>query len=476
MEKIEAQIKTEIEKIKTEMKEAKELQEQAIADHEEEADNAVETCMAEYVAANKEGGKGMTKEELEANISKSMPNSPNLAKALAKFVTASREMAEVDSLLGTLNNLVIDTKVIEADIKTKEAAKAEAVKASQETKKCSDPIGFVKNGARYDFIVDDGSFDSTSDFLGADTNWAAMEALDKDGDKVIDAAELKKAGIKMVKTENGEKKVVDIADEFGEDFKVDLTTYQQGGSFDGIDTTKDTDGDGTVDQQLLGTYTIHIGNEDVKGYNTLDDVDYLKTEYGLADAAKAADSKDEEMSAELKAYSNFFKEQSEAAANLAKELEEGIASTGITEAMISQIKDHAKKEGANDANIFMQGVQKEAEEAQKAEDAKVAEQRKKEREEKDKQEAAAAKQKETADNNNTATGTAGTQGTEGGTQADATAKYTEAVNKYKDAVNSNDENAQATALANLKETAEKAGKTIDEAREDLKKLGVTVNW
>jgi len=450
------------------MKEAKELQEKAIAEHEAEAEKAVDTCMAEYVSANKEGGKGMTKEELEANISKSMPDSPNLAKALSKFVTASREMAEVDSLLGSLNDLIIDTNVIEQDIKTKEAAKDQAVKAAEAAKaaqasssRSCDPIGFMKDGARYDFIVDDGSFDSTSDFLGADNQWASMEALDKDGDKIINASELKEAGIKMVKTVNGEKKVVDVAEEFGEDFQVDLNSYKQGGSFDGIDSTKDTDGDGTVDQQLLGTYTIKIGNEDIKGYNTLDDVDYLSSEYNIKAGKQATAKTGEagEYSAELQEYNNFFKTKTEEAAKLGEDLDKGLAELGITEATIKNIKDHAKTEGAKDADAFMTKAKAEAEEEQKAEDAKKAEEKA----------AKEAEEKKEAQKADEAKGTEGAKGNED-------AKYQEALNKYKEALASNDENTVATALANLKEASDKAGKSQEEAKADLQKLGVNVNW
>ena len=369
MQRLEAQIEEKKKKTKDNIKTAQELQEKAIEEHKEEADKAVENNLAAYVEANKEGGKGMTKEELEANISKSMPDSPNLAKALAKYVTASRELAEIDTCLRSINDLIIDTKVIENDLKIKNDAYTDALKndKAKETTKCKDPIGFMKNGARYDFIVDDGYFDSTSDFLGADNQWASMEALDKDGDKVINASELKDAGIKMVKTENGQKKVVDVADEFGQDFKVDLTSYTQGGSYDGIDTTKDTDGDGTVDQQLLGTYTIHVGNEDIKGYNTLDDTYYLEQEYGL----KSDSNQDGELSEELKIHDNFFKEYSETSKKLSEDVNKGLVDLGLAENTITGIKNHAKAEGEKEANIFIDKRKKEeAEDAKKEKDEK----------------------------------------------------------------------------------------------------------
>ena len=394
----------------------------------------------------------MTKEELEANLSKSMPDSPNLAKALAKYVTASRELAEVDSLLGTLNSLIVDTNTIEMDLANKnEALKKAEEAASSSQKSCTDPIGFMKDGARYDFIVDDGSFDSTSDFLGADNQWASMEQLDSDGDKVIDAKELKDAGIKMVKTVNGKQQVVDVADEFGEDFKVDLTSYSQGGSFDGIDTAKDSDGDGTVDQQLLGTYTIKIGNENIKGYNTLDDTDYLAQEYSLTASGEflgegGAISSDSDIpnsaeelrpqidstgfSEELKAHSNFFSEYTEISKELNKELEQGLGSFGLTQATLDSIRKLAESEAKNDADEFMEEATKEAEEEQKADDAKRKEEleakRKKREEEKAAKEAAAAGNGGAAGG---AGGAGGADGAGGGGGGDTTEKSeTERIN------------------------------------------------
>ncbi len=370
MAKIEAEIKDLTDKVKENMLEAKELQEKAIEEHKEEADKVVEENIAAYVSANKEGGSGMTKEELQANISKAMPDSPNLAKALAAYVTASRELGEIDSLLDSLNGIILDTRGVELDLKNKTTEYEKTVqteKAGESKKGCCDPIGFMKDGARYDFIIDDGSFDSTSDFLGADNNWASMEALDKDDDNVINASELKDAGIKMVKTVNGQKKVVDIADEFSEDFSIDLSTYQQGGSYDGI-SNADSDNDGIADQQLLGTYMIHIGDEDIKGYNTLDDDDYLTSEYGIAIGEKGPD-----MSTGLKEHDNFFNEYSKISQKLDGELKDGLASLGLAEATIDTIRQHARVVADQDANIFMQKMKAEAEEEQKAEDAKKAE-------------------------------------------------------------------------------------------------------
>ena len=61
MNRIETQIKSLTNDMKTNMYEAKQLQEKAILENKEAAEKAVDDCVKAYVDANKEGGKGMTK-------------------------------------------------------------------------------------------------------------------------------------------------------------------------------------------------------------------------------------------------------------------------------------------------------------------------------------------------------------------------------------------------------------------------------
>ena len=290
---------------------------------------------------------------------------------------------EIDSLLGSLNLLIIDTQSIENEISIKEAdyqAACAAEEAAKSKSKSCDPIGFImgkgSNQVRYDFIIDDGAFDSTSDFLGADNNWASMEALDVNGDGTVSAKELSDNNIKMVKTDaSGKKTVVDIASEFGDDFSIDLSSYAKGGSHYAIDSGADADGDGVVDQEVLGTFNVNINGQSILGYNTLDDVDYLESEYGLSAGAQSVAQQDAfgELSSDLAPHGNFFNEYTAKSAQLKAELDEAMVNFGITEDNIEGIKQQAEIAGNEQANIFMEELEEKLEAEKEAEEKEAAE-------------------------------------------------------------------------------------------------------
>ena len=397
MEKIEQQIQTLAKEAQENILEAAKKQEAAVEEHEQEAKKALNENIEAYIAANKEGGKGMTKDELQANIKKSMPDAPGLGTALAKLAAASSEIAQIDSLLGSLNSLILDVQGINLDISSKQAEYDSAVKAA-EAKKCCDPIGFTlgegKNQVRYDFIVDDGSFDTTSDFLGADNQWAEMEALDLDKNGTVTAQELSQGKIKAVKTTpDGKQEVVDIAKELGDDFTIDLSSYTQGGTHSSIDTAADFDKDGVIDQNLLGTFNVNVKGESVKGYNTLDDVDFLNKQYGVAIDTDQQTASSVTSDDELASHTNFFEEYTKKSQELTNQLNEGLTSLGISEENITAIKQEALNEGTKEANIFMQKLEEEQKE-QEAQEAK--EKEAKETQAKKDEEAQAAKEKEEA--------------------------------------------------------------------------------
>ncbi len=123
MQQIQAQIDQKVAQLKENAKKAEELKEHAVERHQNEVDTVVKNNMKAYTEANKAGGKGMTRQELYENISKSMPNSPDLSQALARYVLNDQLTSEIDNLTGELNNLSLDNQLIDTDIKTKEAAK-----------------------------------------------------------------------------------------------------------------------------------------------------------------------------------------------------------------------------------------------------------------------------------------------------------------------------------------------------------------
>ena len=359
IEKIEAEIEALTKKAEENIMKAAKVQEEKVAEHEEESQAAVEENINAYVEANKEGGKGMTREELQAGIKSSLSNVPEVGDALSAAIEANAQITEIDTKLGDLNSLIADTKEIESKIEAKTQQKDACKKAEEaeaEAKKSCDPIGFTMGeGAeqvQYDFIVDDGAFDSTSDFLGAENQWAEMAALDTDGDQVVSAAELEAGNIKAVKTDaDGNQQVVSLAEEFGEDFSINLASYQEGGSHAAIDTTTDTDNDGTVDQELLGTFSMNVNGQEIQGYNTLDDTDWLAENYGLSTetAAKEEAAKLDETSysMELKQHVNFFNTYTQKVEDLKEELKATWVTLGQTEATLEALNGKAAEEAVD---------------------------------------------------------------------------------------------------------------------------------
>ena len=353
IEKIETEIEALTKKAEENIMKAAKVQEEKVAEHEEETQAAVEENINAYVEANKEGGKGMTRKELQDGIKSSLSNVPEVGDALSAAIEANAQITEIDTKLGDLNSLIADTKEIESKIEAKTQQKDACKKAEEaeaEAKKCCDPIGFTMGeGAeqvQYDFIVDDGAFDSTSDFLGAENQWAEMAALDTDGDQVVSAAELEAGNIKAVKTDaDGNQQVVSLAEEFGEDFSINLASYQEGGSHAAIDTTTDTDNDGTVDQELLGTFSMNVNGQEIQGYNTLDDTDWLAENYGLSTetAAKEEAAKLDETSysMELKQHVNFFNTYTQKVEDLKEELKATWVTLGQTEATLDALNGKA---------------------------------------------------------------------------------------------------------------------------------------
>ncbi len=125
-------IKQLVAEIKTELHESKELKKKEIERHKNQVDRMVENKIEEYNKANKEGGDGMTKDELEKNISSSMPKNPDLSKAIAKELVANEKLGEIEKLNAEIDKLEIENKTIDEDIKVKTDAKAKAQEAQNQ--------------------------------------------------------------------------------------------------------------------------------------------------------------------------------------------------------------------------------------------------------------------------------------------------------------------------------------------------------
>ena len=375
MELIEQKIEELAQEARDNIIEAAKKQQQAIEEHEDQAKETLDSEIKKYIEANKEGGNGMTKAQLQSNIKSAMPNAPKLAEALALLTEANSEIAQIDSMLGSLNLIIGDVKLLDADIQIKTSQYDSVLKAEEAAKsKSCDPIGFTLDSeagkVRYDFIVDDGNFDSTNDFLGSQAQWAEMKALDTSGDGVVKADELSANSIKAVKTNpDGSQEIVDIAKELGSDFSIDLSSYKTGGSHGSINSTADSDADGVLDQQLLGTFNVNVNGSEIKGYNTLDDVDFLEENYGVS-----ADSQTVEISSDLESHVNFFTDFSAQNAQLKNDLFTEYSKLNLSEEFIKTIDKESQVEASNQANIFMEEMEAQikAEEEQKAKEIQQA--------------------------------------------------------------------------------------------------------
>ena len=357
MGKIEDKIEELIDEATEKVEEAEGEYETAQEQYQEDAKAALKEQMKAYVAANKEDGEGMTREQLQQNIANALPNAPQVAEVFNAYAEATGLLDEVDSLVFDLRGIIEETKTIEDQISSLDNS-IEMAKAAEEAAKSCDPIGFeTEDGTKYDFIVDDGAFDSTSDFLGAEDQWAEMEALDTDGDGIVNNEELKAGNIKMVKTEaDGTQSVVDVAEEFGEDFSIDLNSYksaEEGAQYAGIDAG-DHDGDGTANQELLGTFGVNLGDgeEAITGYNTLDDTEWLADEYGLS-VAEAGEDSGSSYSAELQIHADLATTYEEQVQALRERIDQGYELFELEEEEMADFDDTLKAEADKNANEFL---------------------------------------------------------------------------------------------------------------------------
>ncbi len=355
MDKLEDKIEEKAEDAEENIKKAKTLQENLVEEQKEKTEEATEKNVEEFKEANKDGKENMSKSQLQDNIAGDVEGYVDQSSVKGALTQATEDVDEMDGYLGELGDLINQTKSIDSEIKAADKAAEEA-----EKQKCCDPIGFTmgegENQVRYDFIKDDGSFDTTSDFLGAQGNWNEMTALDTDGDNKVSAQELQSAGIKAVKTNaDGSQSVVGLDKEFGKDFSIDLNSYTQGGSHSAIDTS-------TGDQKLMGTFDLNIDGQTVNGYNTLDDANFLEDTYGVTNDLEENGDLDDisnefsEVSEELQPYVNFFELYTEKSEELKEEIAEGFKNIGVTEDEIADINEQAKRKAESNVNIFMKSL------------------------------------------------------------------------------------------------------------------------
>ncbi len=352
--------------------EAQQQQENAKNNFQQQSEQIAQAEIQKYNEAN-QNGQGMTKEELSANIAKALPQVAGLDNAQSAAQAATDLDSEADSLDIEISNLKTRNSDLSGQINVKELEvkdleeENEAIDArlgelqeelanaqtqssgngqgGSNSAGTGDPIGFEVDGEMYEFIVDDGAFDETSDFLGYEDQWAAMEKLDADSNGTVDIKELQAGNIKLVNTKG---EVADIEKLFGSEFSVDLNSYDKNGQYD-IDSG-DHDGDGIANQQLLGTFNVNLGNnKTVTGRNTLDDTKWLSEQFGIKNSSSSVSSPFGKVSSTNNAVDNSNTSNSNNIFSQTKQqsVKGEDASVARTEAEIEEIKNETITNAVN---------------------------------------------------------------------------------------------------------------------------------
>lgn len=280
MQQLEVVIMSLQEKIQENIDKAIEQSKDIEEKHKEETKDAVAKHLDAYTNSNGE----MSYEDFQAGLGKELDSIAGetdsaLSKTVKIMLQAEKQMSTLTSHLGNMKNLIDLNTKLSADAVAEEANLKELIEAQANSPDadCSpcDPIGFVKEGVRYDFFLDkDGNSDLSNEqeFLGAQNGFSEMMALDTDNSGNVDVNEMSKAGVKVVVTnQDGSQEVKDIKDAFPDGLDVDLKSYQEAG-------TKMDNGN-----TLLGTFDVKFGENTIEGYQTLDELDWLDANYDFSD-------------------------------------------------------------------------------------------------------------------------------------------------------------------------------------------------
>jgi len=392
MEQIEDQINELADSAKEKIAAAAAAREAKAEAYEENVKRAVKESVNEYVQANK-SGKGMTQEELQANVKGAVAEfAPDLSDVVANLFVANSEIAIIESLGASLKSMAGEVSQLETDIKVKtdECNAAKAAEAAAAARRC-DPIGFTdKAGNRFDFVVmDEDGFNTTSDFLGAQDFWKEMKDLDKDeegteGYGKVSIDELREAGIGL--TMNGSKDIMDadaIAAMFGEDFEIDLTSYNDTDPTHSAISEVDSDGNNILDQNLIGTFKINSNQGQLDGYNTLDDQEWLAEEYGLeadvenkgtvlnstglTETTRMVDGEEVQMSEELAEHYEFLEGFDQTVKDLRTSLQTEWDALGLVKDKQELMNEFVGEDAQAQAAAFINEIE-EAQKAKKAEE------------------------------------------------------------------------------------------------------------
>ncbi len=329
IKKLQDRIKKIVEEVKAEIAEALAEQENIQEEQKEEIQRIVDEKLQEYQDANGE----MTLEDFRAGVTTAISTSSSTAtraleSTVSTIMSANQNLNLIDSLLVNINELLDQNATLDSQIAAAKQAQEAAKGAKTTTQKGCDPISFNLNGAQYDFIIDDGAFDSANDFLGANNYFTAMQNLDTNADGKVTKNELEAGNIKLVKTQNGVQNVVDVDTVFDNDDSVNLSSYENLTTVSNAQSLIATGQDNVT----LGTFNLTLGgdNQTIDGVSTLDSSEFLNDTYGFDNITTDTE------------YASFLEEYSEITAELRTELNKASSGIGITSSQLQNISAISK--------------------------------------------------------------------------------------------------------------------------------------
>lgn len=282
-QKLDEKIQTLAEEIKTDVNKAMEEMER-ISDEQIENTNDLTQRLLKQL----ESGT-ITQAEFEAKLQtgiQALGIDAKVAVQVAKLTNANNRVSLIELLANEIGILCRQNKSIDAQIKVcdKQIAEQEAAK------KC-DPIGFEVNGTKYEFFIDkdkNGLLSNAKEFLGAENGWSEMESLDADKDGQVNGDELSSLMV-VVTQPNGEQVVMPATQLFEEGDAINLSSYKTADtqSLEGTGITNNilgTDAEGNNANELVGTFGLTFkGSSVTTGYQTLDDMNWLSSNYNFSD-------------------------------------------------------------------------------------------------------------------------------------------------------------------------------------------------
>jgi len=310
---LETTIKDLSETIEKKLEEAAKKQEIKIEEHQEAVEKAIADNVAKYIEASKTD-KPMTQEELQSGIKSSIAGIEGIPSGaddvLSNLFVINSELSLLDANLAKVKTLTdhvkdIDTQIQGKTNELKAAKEAEAAAQAQQQECCPrpDPIGFQMKDAegneiQVDFFIDrddDGKLTDASEFLGAVADaegkdgWSEMQALNKNGDDKIDAEELKDAENAEDKLGGELKVMVTIGDE---QIPMSIAEFEAKYGPIEINANKDQETNTEVgpknfedeqyENERLGSFGLTVGGQELSGYQTRDDMDYLNDNYDFS--------------------------------------------------------------------------------------------------------------------------------------------------------------------------------------------------